>query len=199
VGKTSEPFSSHLNDGLTADAADKIAQTRPAPPPQPTAVGNTPDAQIGPNGAQPQVIAAPAVVDKPDWLSIARNAYTSSTTYLDSSLRAQWERNERAWQSQHPSGSKYHSDAYKSRSKLFRPKTRASARQAEAAVASSFFGNEDVVSVEPIDDENPTDQAAAALNKELLQYRLTPPTRSAACPGFASSSAPTRIPTSTAS
>lgn len=173
MGKTSEPFSSHLNDGLTADAADKIAQTRPAPPPQPTAVGNTPDAQIGPNGAQPQVIAAPAVVDKPDWLSIARNAYTSSTTYLDSSLRAQWERNERAWQSQHPSGSKYHSDAYKSRSKLFRPKTRASARQAEAAVASSFFGNEDVVSVEPIDDENPTDQAAAALNKELLQYRLT--------------------------
>lgn len=188
MSKSNEPFSSHLEDGRTGDAADKILQTRrPLPTPPVEGGGNTPAAQLAPdpNAPPPQIATTPAPKsNEPDWLTMARDAWTSSTSYLDSSLRGQWERNERAYQSQHPSGSKYYSDAYKSRSKLFRPKTRASSRQAEAAIAASFFGNEDVVSVEAIDDENPLDQAAAALNKELLQYRLTTPNPKRGVPWF---------------
>lgn len=119
------------------------------------------------------VQASNDVNDNTDWLGMARTAYESSTKYLDSSLRSQWERNERAFQSRHPPGSKYHSDAFKYRSKIFRPKTRSMMRQAEAQLASSFFSNEDVASVTPADASNQKQVASAAINKELLQHRLT--------------------------
>ena len=40
------------------------------------------------------------------WLTLARQAYDSSTTYLDANYRRQWERNIKLFQSEHPSGSK---------------------------------------------------------------------------------------------
>ena len=74
--------------------------------------------------------------EKVDWLGIARKSYEDSTRFVDSSLRAQWDRNERAFQSRHPTGSKYLSDSYKHRSRLYRPKTRAMIRQGEAQLAA---------------------------------------------------------------
>src|SRR3990167_6126611 len=89
-----------------------------------------------------------ATVDSsgPDWLNLARASYESSSQFVESSLRNQWEKNERAFQNRHPSGSKYFSESYRSRSALFRPKTRAMIRQAEAQLAQAFFSNEDIVS-----------------------------------------------------
>jgi len=57
-----------------------------------------------------------------DWLNIAREAYDSSTEYMDSNLRDQWEKNISNFNSQHPPGSKYLTSAYDKRSTLFRPK-----------------------------------------------------------------------------
>jgi hypothetical protein len=77
------------------------------------------------------------------------------------------------FQSKHPADSKYNSEAYKYRSKLFRPKTRSVIRKNEAAMAAAFFSNMDVVNVQPANDKDPKQVLASKLHKELLQYRLT--------------------------
>lgn len=107
-----------------------------------------------------------------NYLSLARNAFDTSTTYFDSSIRPQIEAAIRQFQGVHPQGSKYHSDTYKHRSRLFRPKTRAMVRKNEAVGAEAFFSTKDVVSVKSTDDSNPNRQASAVINQSLLQYRL---------------------------
>lgn len=107
-----------------------------------------------------------------DWLALAKGAYDTSTSYVDNNYRKRWEDNLRMFQSKHPSDSKYGSEAYKHRSKLFRPKTRSVVRKNEAAAAAAFFSNVDVVSVTAEEQGNQQQVASAAINKELLNYRL---------------------------
>lgn len=106
-----------------------------------------------------------------DWLTLARDAYSASTSYFDASIRQQIEADLRQSQGQHPTGSKYLAD--KGRSKLFRPKTRAAIRKNEASAAEAFFSTNDVVKVSAENDNDKTQQASAAVMSELLQYRLT--------------------------
>lgn len=112
-------------------------------------------------------------LERSPWLKLASDAYRASTSYLDSNYRKQWERNISLFQSDHPSGSKYHTQQYTHRSRLFRPKTKSAIRTNEAAVASAFFATEDVVSVYPVNDADPSQRASADILKHLLQYRLT--------------------------
>jgi hypothetical protein len=111
--------------------------------------------------------------EKSPWLTLAQEAYESSTSYLDANYRRQWDRNISLFQSKHPSGSKYHSSQYQHRSRLFRPKTRSAVRTNEAAVTAAFFATEDVVSVYPQNDSDQEQRASATILKHLLQYRLT--------------------------
>lgn len=108
-----------------------------------------------------------------DWLSLANNAYSTSTTWFDASIRMQAERDIRQFQSAHPRDSKYLTDTYRARSKVFRPKTRSAIRSSEAQAAAAFFSTEDVVNVSALDDNDPMHKASAELQKALLQYRLT--------------------------
>lgn len=107
-----------------------------------------------------------------DWLGIARDAFKSSTSYLDANWRKKWEDSIAMFQSRHPAGSKYNSEAYKHKSRLFRPKTRSLVRKNEAAVAVAFFSNPDVVTVEAEDDTNQGQVASAELMQHILNYRL---------------------------
>lgn len=107
-----------------------------------------------------------------DWLALAADAYRTSTDYYNSSLRKQFERNLAMFNSRHPSGSKYHSDAYKYRSKIFRPKTRSAITRNEAQAATAFFSTQDIVNVEPEDQTNPLAKVQADINAQLLNYRL---------------------------
>lgn len=91
---------------------------------------------------------------------------------MDNNLRKQLERNIANFRSQHPQGSKYYSNDYRYRSKLFRPKTRAAVRKFCAAVKATFFSTRDVTNIEPIDDANPMQLASADINRELLNFRL---------------------------
>lgn len=116
--------------------------------------------------------AAPATAADP-WLRLAQDAYKRSTTYADNNYRKQWEDGIRLFNSQHPRDSKYNSDAYKYRSRVFRPKTRSVIRKHEATAAVALFSNPDVVQADPINPSDPVQAVAAKLNKELLQYRLT--------------------------
>jgi len=108
-----------------------------------------------------------------DWMTLARECYQFSTTYIDTNHRKRWEDGIRAFNSQHPQDSKYLSSAYAKRSNLFRPKLRAIVRKHEAAAASAFFSNVDVVNVSAENDGDPIQRASAEINKALLQYRLS--------------------------
>jgi hypothetical protein len=108
-----------------------------------------------------------------DWVGLARDAYSASSNWFDSSVRAQVEGDLRQFQGQHPTGSKYLAEANKGRSKLFRPKTRTTIRKNEAAAAQAFFASNDVVTVTAEDADSAEHEAAAAVMGELLQYRLT--------------------------
>ena len=108
-----------------------------------------------------------------DWLQLAKDAYSSSTSYVDANYRKKWDDAIRMFQSRHPSDSKYNTDSYKHRSKIFRPKSRSLVRKHEAVVAAAFFSNVDVISTEPLNQDNPNQAASAAMMKEILQYRLT--------------------------
>lgn len=106
------------------------------------------------------------------WLRRVRQAYDASTDFLDAGIRTEWENSLSRFHSHHPNGSKYHSKQYKSRSKIFRPKTRSNARRSEAKAAKALFSNTDLIDVRGQSRGNATQAASARLNKALLQYRL---------------------------
>jgi hypothetical protein len=116
---------------------------------------------------------APSGEKKDEWLQIASDAFVASTTYMEANYRKTFEKNIALFQSRHPSGSKYNSAVYKSRSRLFRPKTKSVVRKNEAAAAAAFFANVDVVTIEPQDDANRDQVVSAALMNEVVNYRLT--------------------------
>lgn len=120
----------------------------------------------------PTPVMSETLKDK-DWLNISREAYETSTEYMDSNLRDQWEKNISNFNSEHPSGSKYHSSSYEKRSRLFRPKTRSTVRKLEAAMATAFFSNEDIVDVSPANPNDPMSIGASTVAKSMMQYRLT--------------------------
>lgn len=105
-------------------------------------------------------------------LRLAQAAFTGSTTWFDASVRPQAEAALRQFQGVHPAGSKYHSDAYRTRSRLFRPKTRATIRRNEAVAAEALFATVDVVNISAEDEDNPIQVATAAVKQAVLQYRL---------------------------
>jgi hypothetical protein len=107
------------------------------------------------------------------WLSLARKAYDSSTDWVDTNLRYQWEKNLSNFNSRHPPGSKYLTSAYDKRSRLFRPKTRTTVRKLEAAMATAFFTNEDMMSISPANPNDPKQIAGASIAQSIMQYRLT--------------------------
>lgn len=106
------------------------------------------------------------------WLDDAKSAYEASTSFVDSNYRKKWEYGLRAFQNEHAPGSKYLSDDYKGRSRIFRPKTRSVIRKHEAAAALTI-GNIDSIDFSP---ENPDDLgniAAAEALKAVMRYRLS--------------------------
>lgn len=106
------------------------------------------------------------------YLKLSKEAFAASTSYFDANWRSKIEDSIRMFHSQHTKSSKYNSDAYRYRSRLFRPKSRSVVRKHEATAARAFFSNLDVVSVAPVDGDDEKQVASAVINKELLQYRL---------------------------
>ena len=107
-----------------------------------------------------------------DFLQLARDAYASSTSFFDTNYRKKVEYGIRAFQNEHAPGSKYLSEEYKGRSKIFRPKTRSIIRKNEAAANIALFSNEDVILVGAQDEDNAYAVAGANLMKAVMTYRL---------------------------
>lgn len=104
---------------------------------------------------------------------LAREAWESSTNWLNAGRRIAWNESLRAFQNLHAANSKYLSTDYRYRSRLFRPKTRIMVRKAEAQTAAAFFGNEDYINITAEDDDNQQELASAAILKSIIQYRLS--------------------------
>src|SRR6266436_670935 len=124
-----------------------------------------------------EVDAVPGDDDKPNkqpnWLKRAKDAYRFSTTYIDSNYRRAWDDSIRAFNSMHASDSKYNSELFRKRSNLYRPKTRAVIRKNEAAAASAYFSNLELVSVSPLNETIKEERASAEVMEQLLKHRLT--------------------------
>ncbi len=105
-------------------------------------------------------------------LALATAAFQGSTTFFDANIRPAVERDLRAFQSRHPAGSKYLSEAYRTKSTLFRPKTRSALLANEAIASEAFFSTVDVVDVAAEDERDPLQQANAEIMKSLLEQRL---------------------------
>lgn len=133
---------------------------------QPDPRNHAPTAQTGDKDASMPVALQ-------DWVERAKNAYYSSTTFMDANYRKTWEDSIRAFNNQHSMDSKFNHPSFEKRSRIYRPKTRAVIRKTEAAGAAAFFSNMDVVSVAPDDTNNKAEVASADVMKQLLQYRLT--------------------------
>jgi hypothetical protein len=112
-------------------------------------------------------------VPAPDWLKLTQEAERLSIDYINASLRQQWDKNLKHFQSKHAPGSKYNDPGYKNRSRIFRPKTRATVRKHEAAVAQAYFSTRDVLDLQPEDDSSEVSRLAADVGRALVQYRLT--------------------------
>ena len=113
------------------------------------------------------------VLSDEEWLSRAKQAYDTSTSYFDNNVRTDLDNSIRAFHNQHKSGSAFASAANTFTSKVYRPKTRSALMKYEAAADAAYFSNPDVVSIEA---ENPSDKnevLSAAITKALIQYRLT--------------------------
>lgn len=108
-----------------------------------------------------------------DWEKRARDAYRFSTTYIDSNYRGNWDDSIRAFNNLHASSSKYNSEAFRKRSNLFRPKTRAVIRKNEAAAAAAFFSNMDLISVTAPNESIKEERISAEVTQQLLQHRLS--------------------------
>ena len=107
-----------------------------------------------------------------EWLALSRDAFRSSTDYFEASIKFQLEKNVSHFRSHHAPGSKYYSENYRYRSKIFRPKIRSAVRKHEAAAAAAYFATSDAVHITAEDDSDPESVISAEVNNEILNYRL---------------------------
>lgn len=108
-----------------------------------------------------------------DFLALSKDAYESSTAFIDANYRGDWNYSLKAFRNEHAPGSKYLSEDYKARSKLFRPKTRSIIRKNEAAGAVAMFSNMEVVNLTPGNPDDLMSVASSEAMKQVLEYRLT--------------------------
>ncbi|MBF0214003.1 MAG: hypothetical protein HQM00_10655 [Magnetococcales bacterium] len=108
-----------------------------------------------------------------EWLALAAAAVEASKDWMSTHLHSRWERSIANFQSKHPPGSKYHSEAYKKgRSRLFRPKSRSVVRKNEATAAQAFFATADNVSIEAEKKSDPQQRVSAEFIQAIVNYRL---------------------------
>lgn len=119
-----------------------------------------------------------------DFLNFVGSAESRNQVFMGAIQRTSWQRSIKAYRSEHPPQSKYWTEAYKNRTKLFRPKTRTAVRKNMASAAAAFFSNADVVSIKAQFDDDPVKLASAAVLHELLNYRLNRTTAKSGTPWF---------------
>lgn len=104
-------------------------------------------------------------------LAMAKSAQAHAQAHATGSVKNAWSRAYRAFNNQHVSQSKYHSEAYRGRSKLFRPKTRSAVRKNEASAAQALFSTVDTVSIKPTSQDLKSTVSGLVLH-EVINFRF---------------------------
>lgn len=113
-----------------------------------------------------------SMVGRDAWLiAKAHEIYTTSTDYVDANITNIWETNLAHFNNEHAPSTNFRRTDFR-RTRVFRPKTRASTKSAEAALTVAAFSTQDVVDIQPENENDPLQRASAAVNKQILQYRL---------------------------
>jgi urease gamma subunit len=107
-----------------------------------------------------------------DLLALIGRADQISKDYQQKTIEQPLSQSYRAWNNQHANGSKYLGNDFKGRSRLFVPKTRSAVRKNMATAALALFANDDVVNISAAYDDDPAQQATAAVLKADLAYRM---------------------------
>lgn len=119
-----------------------------------------------------------------DWLKLVREAESQGGQFALDQIKGAWDRSYKAFHNEHFASSKYRSNAFAARSKLFRPKTRSAVRKANAAAAAALFAKKDTISCAPGNENDPRQRGSAALMQELINYRTSRTSGRAAIPWF---------------
>lgn len=119
-----------------------------------------------------------------EFLQMVYEADQQALQYVNQVNRQSWERGYRAFHQEHFDGSKYRTSDYNNRSRLFVPKTRTSVRKDMAATSASLFGSIDAINCMAGNEGDKEQRAAAALMKELVNYRTDRATGKASIPWF---------------
>lgn len=104
-------------------------------------------------------------------LALAQQSFSNAENYFNAAHRNRVIDAMARFNSEHPKGSKYHTQSFERRSKLFRPKTRATVRKREASACIALFGSSQVLDVRASSGEAMA-QSDARIQKELMNYRL---------------------------
>lgn len=105
-------------------------------------------------------------------LAISRQSQSVSDDYFNASQRTRVIDAMALFRSRHPSDSKYNSDAYRRRSRLFRPKTRTTVRMREASAIISMFATADIVNLSSADASNAEASRDARMKEMVMNYLL---------------------------
>jgi hypothetical protein len=119
-----------------------------------------------------------------EFLQIVTEATSQGKFYSNQVNKRAWERAYMAFRQQHFTGSKYTTNEFKNRSRLFVPKTRAAIRKDVAAVAASMFGSKETVSIEAGNSDDMQQKGGAAVVQEIVDYRTDSANGESATPWF---------------
>lgn len=120
-------------------------------------------------------------------MQLVRSAFSQGKSYQEQVLQPRWLSAYNSFNNKHTSDSKYSSSRFRGRSRLFRPKTRATARKKMSEAAAALFSTQDAVIVKATDESNDQQLAGAELIAALLRFRLDRASENAGIPWFMTS------------
>lgn len=120
-------------------------------------------------------------------MQLVRSAFSQGKSYQEQVLQPRWLAAYNSFNNKHTSDSKYSSSRFRGRSRLFRPKTRATARKKQAEAAAALFATQDAVIVKATDESDQQQVAGAELISALLRFRLDRASENAGIPWFMTS------------
>jgi hypothetical protein len=117
-------------------------------------------------------------------MSLTRSMYAQGASYQEQNLQTRWTSAYNAFNNKHDSDSKYSSTRYRGRSRLYRPKTRATVRKKMAEAAASLFSTSDATQIVAADESDEIQAANAELISEMVKFRLSRASENASVPWF---------------
>lgn len=121
---------------------------------------------------------------EPQLMKLMRSAYAQGTNYQQTILQPRWLSAYNAYNNKHNADSKYSSTRFRGRTRLFRPKTRSTARKKQAEAAAALFATSDALIVRAGDESDPKQLASAELQAGLLKFRLDRSNENSGIPWF---------------